>query len=287
MLKLVLRFSLLSWLILIGLLFAFRSLGNINPAPILSYISSTSFNNADIMLTDISQGMRVNLTNSPSVNDGLLWSLDGRYLFYRSSRATYWTYFALDTQSWGSRLLVSFVRDTRVSGIGYETVSFYDSYSFEDIYISLKTGQRIPLSDVACQPPNCFSMSNPPSQLSVSLLDDAVYAELQVIDWETMTPVSFEQLPVWSADTSAFVFRSNLQGWSDIYFSTAKGGFARRLTNSSEFEDSLAWSYDGRWISYTQFVNGRSDVFVLELATGQIWNISNHQRADFEPSWQP
>jgi Tol biopolymer transport system component len=280
----------LLWLSLLVFLFAFYQLGRVYSAPLLAYSSSVTYQNADIVLADVPSRMRVNVTNHETTNDSLQWSMDGRYLVFRSTRETFWTFFALDTESWSIRQLASFDRETSLWSLSSDTAIFMDNYSGEETIIILSPGEeRLSADDsiFTCNPPNCYIMGAVVYRIEARLVDAAVYVELVEVDWETAGQLSFDQFPLWSRDGERFIFKANVHGQSDIYMGTREAGFAQRLTNSQEVEEMIAWSSDNRWISFTIAVGGRSEVFVLELATGEISNISQNPRPDFNPFWQP
>ena len=305
MLKIALRLVALLWLFLLAFLWTFNQLGQLHHPPLLAYVVNAGYENSDIMLADVNTAMRFNISNDEAQNGNVLWSMDGRYLVFRSSLDIYWTFFVLDTESWQVRELVAFDYDVSLSSAGDNAVIFSDLG--RQIIISLETGEEISFDEQSfyCAPPYCDPSMMYPYQLELSLVEDAVFVELVDIDWSTIDFNTLVQQMLWSSDGESLIFRSNLHGQSDLYMITMEdgfpehlsnsqevearleAGFAQRLTNTKEVEDTLAWSVDMRWIAFTQLVNGYSELFVLELATGRLTNISQSQRPDSNPIWQP
>jgi Tol biopolymer transport system component len=287
MLKFFLQFITLIWFLLVCLMFMMRGISQINSIPVLAYISNADHTNSDIILADVNSGLAVNISNFERQDDTLQWSPDGRYLTFRSTGDTYWNYYLLDTSNWQTTHLISFESDTSIYWYGLQEILLLDNYSRLSQILELETGAiRNTDANDEC---GLYCPFQPLSdyQLKLSLVNDELNVELSEIDWTSNTLIDFEKSPIWSADKQYFIFRTDLQGQSDLYLSGIEGGIAQRLTNTDTSENMVVWSSDGRWISYTDYVEARLDVFVLDLETMEIRNISHYPLPDFSPSWQP
>lgn len=68
--------------------------------------------------------------------------------------------------------------------------------------------------------------------------------------------------PRWSADGAELVFLSNRDGTPQIYRLWLNTGQIARLTRLTSPPDGLAWSPDGRWISFTALVPAESPKWI-------------------------
>src|SRR5262249_12038358 len=94
--------------------------------------------------------------------------------------------------------------------------------------------------------------------------------------------------PSFSPDGRQIAFRS-ARGGGGICLMPAKGGAVRRLT---DFGFHPAWSPDGKQIAVgtvsitnPQIRPARSEIFVVDVATGAWWRIAGGDAA--QPSWSP
>jgi Tol biopolymer transport system component len=132
-----------------------------------------------------------------------------------------------------------------------------------------------------------------------------------------------ESEPSWSPDGSQLAYQSQRPGWA-LYRSNLNGNEEMPLTTSTSW--SPAWSPDGQWIAYstgsaiykisctgedrqilTQGGNcgrpawstdgqalvfhstrsGNNEIYILDLESGEITQITNHPARDFQASWSP
>lgn len=92
----------------------------------------------------------------------------------------------------------------------------------------------------------------------------------------------------WSPDgeQAAFVAMNDLFE-ADIYLSDARGGAARNLTNTTQWDDLPVWSPDGTQLAYLSSPRATQDLFVLDLATGESRNLTNTTANEHYPAWSP
>ncbi len=90
----------------------------------------------------------------------------------------------------------------------------------------------------------------------------------------------------WSPNGRQIVFHTNRDGNFEIYVMDSDGKFPTRLTNYAGVDQFPDWSPDGREIVFRR----DTDIFVMELASGQVRRMTNalplNQMAVWSPSGQ-
>ncbi len=73
----------------------------------------------------------------------------------------------------------------------------------------------------------------------------------------------------------------------ELIIADADGENARTIARSREPLMSPAWSPDRRRLAYVSFDNGRSVVFIQELATGKLTRVISERGINGAPAWSP
>jgi Tol biopolymer transport system component len=60
----------------------------------------------------------------------------------------------------------------------------------------------------------------------------------------------------------------------------------QRFTNQGS-DVSPAWSPDGRQLAFVSYRDGNAEIYLLDLPTGSLRNLTNHPAPDTSPVWSP
>jgi len=91
-----------------------------------------------------------------------------------------------------------------------------------------------------------------------------------------------------SPDGSRFAFVVFAGGGSELAIVETEGGLDRRVRPEGIGAiDNPAWSPDGRSIVFTGMVGGLSDLFLYDLETEEVRQLTKDKHADVHPTWAP
>jgi TolB protein len=103
----------------------------------------------------------------------------------------------------------------------------------------------------------------------------------------TRTQKGINISPRWNPRTGREIaFISNRGGSPGIYVMDASGANQRPLISRGGHADSPSWSPDGRYIAFTYGGAGSFQVFVADVASGQLLQLTSQGRNE-SPSWSP
>ncbi len=92
--------------------------------------------------------------------------------------------------------------------------------------------------------------------------------------------------PAWAPDGWRIAFVSGRAGSDDIFLMEADGQGDQRLTYHDSFDKHPTWSPDGRFIAFwSDRQGGRRQIWLLDLKTGSLRNLSNSPSDDWDPVW--
>jgi TolB protein len=103
----------------------------------------------------------------------------------------------------------------------------------------------------------------------------------------TRTPKSVNISPRWNPRTGREIaFISDRGGSPQVYVMDASGANQRRLVARGGHADSPSWSPDGRYLAFTYGGAGSFQVFIADVASGQLLQLTSQGRNE-SPAWSP
>ncbi|MFQ5740734.1 MAG: hypothetical protein ACE5JX_17155 [Acidobacteriota bacterium] len=95
--------------------------------------------------------------------------------------------------------------------------------------------------------------------------------------------------PTFSPTGQQIAFVSDRSGTPQLWVMDSDGSNVRRLVFEGGHCDSPAWSPDGRFILYSWQAPGQwtHDVYVAEVATGRIYQLTSGRGSNENPAWSP
>jgi Tol biopolymer transport system component len=97
--------------------------------------------------------------------------------------------------------------------------------------------------------------------------------------------------PAWSPDGTLIVYSSDQNQQSPyctLWLMNADGSNPHSLLEAgSFFEIGATWSPDGTRIAYQSDRSGNPEIYIMDLASGERTNVTQHSNLDANPAWSP
>lgn len=107
------------------------------------------------------------------------------------------------------------------------------------------------------------------------------FTRLTLGDWDDADPDL-------SPDGRQVAFASNRDGDWEIFILDLHSGELRQITNDTAYQTAPAWSPDGLWLAYEQYVNTSLEIFIQPLdGTFDAIQLTFDPAADHSPAWHP
>jgi Tol biopolymer transport system component len=103
-----------------------------------------------------------------------------------------------------------------------------------------------------------------------------------------LSTTEFDYSPSFSPDGKWIVFTSERDGSADIYRVHLDGSGLERLTNDPSFDDQAVLSPDGSRLAFVSTRGrGTADVWILDLKSRRLRNLTGGAGSNFRPRWSP
>jgi len=197
----------------------------------------------DIFVMDVNGLEKINLTNSPSLDYGPVWSHNGSKIVFVSQRNGYSELFMMNAD-----------------GSGLHSISAV---------------LQLPDEIVKCR-----SIYGPNTQNS-SEEDSEYYLELPY-------GCMLDNAPAWSPDGSKIAFVSARDGNQEIYMMNVDSTGLKNISNHPADDADPSWSPDGLKIVFTSNRDGEYyQIFIMNIDGSDVIQITSDYGNKFSPAWRP
>jgi TolB protein len=237
---------------------------------------SSAFN-SEVMVMNTGQGSPLNLTGHAADREYLAdWSPDGQHILFLSNRNSAFG-------AYGEREFTNlFVMDVDCEGCSARQLGSFDLFNARPRWSP--DGRRILFAAPGyLDSPDPLADMDWDTEIYVVNSDGSDLRQLTHND-------EYDGLPAWSPDGAQIAFLSPLIGQTRVYLMNADGSQLRSLAGGrlSEYfngETALVWSPDGRYLATVFYPDGAPDICRIEVATGEVRNLTRHPNADQSPVW--
>ena len=214
-----------------------------------------------IVVARVRDGAVTTVTDSVSINQSPVWSPDGKWLYFVSSRLGPSDLFAVRISRAGSADGPP-IRLTTGLGVHSFSISAAGTQFAYDVYTATA---------------NVWSLPFPPNGATQAAAT-AVTSGIQVIEEESA-----------SRDGHWLFYDSNVSGVSLLYRQRLPSGDPEQLTSGPSDDFSPALSPDGRELAFHSWRSGSGsrDVYVMPLDGGPVQRVTSSLLQESAPTWSP
>ncbi len=100
---------------------------------------------------------------------------------------------------------------------------------------------------------------------------------------------SIDTSPDWSPSGQQIAFISDRSGSPQVWLMDSDGSNVRRLVQEGGHCDSPSWSPNGQYILYSWQAPSqwKHDIYIVQVATGQIFQLTSGRGSNESPGWSP
>ncbi|NJD78306.1 MAG: hypothetical protein FIB08_14645 [Candidatus Methanoperedens sp.] len=193
--------------------------------------------NADIWITNLSSGERIQLTRDLS-EDALPKGWNGRKITFTSNRGGSMDIWTIDADGTNLTQLTT-----------YSSYDFYSSFSPD--------GKKIVFT------------SNRSGNSDIWVMDADGRNQRQV----TTSP-SEDMIPSWAPDSRRILFRSNRSGSGDIWMIDSDGTNLTQVTEGPAGDWGASFSPDGRRITFDSESSGRMEIWIMDADGSNLMQLT-------------
>ncbi len=208
----------------------------------------------------VSDGEAFPITDGQTLVWSPYWSVDGRFLYFVSSRGG-----SMDL--WQARIAEDGSQEGNplplTSGLGIRSALF----SPDETKLAYSRGRLVA---------NVWRVPILSNRL-------ATWADAQQITFDQ----AFIEFVDLSPDGSQLLVSSDRTGNQDIWILPAEGGEMRPLTNDPTHDWEPSLSRDGKEIAFYAYRSGNRDIWVMPIGGGPARQLTYHEAADTDPVWSP
>lgn len=260
---------------------------------------SRHLTNSDIFVADADGGNLQRLTDHPGFDGGARWSPDGSMIAFISGRAGGAKLYLMNADGSKQRRLTDLVEGDETSHSwspdGQSIVFTVMIKRQTTVWTARADGSQVARLTTGDRTETSPAWSPSGRELAYVSTKRANVA-LRVLDLASMTerelaqPLTGKTDLVWTADGKHLVFegRADNNPRSDIYMVSAAGGEAVNLSKHPAEEMNARVSPAGDRVSFVSYRAGAfGQVFVLDLQSGALKQITDSGKHEFRPVWRP
>ncbi len=214
----------------------------------------------------------------------LMWSPDGRRLYFTSAANGLTTFLRVDARAGGRpervNLPISAIASPTLSRRGNRLL-FSEGRADADIW-RLEIATRKQERWIASTLPDQTPQYSPDGRRIAFASARSGTTQVWICDTDASHAVQLTSIagsagtPRWSPDGSQIVFDGRVNGNQDIYAIAASGGAPRRLTDHAAIDGIASWSRDGRWIYFASNRTGEFQVWKMLAGGGEAAQVTRH-----------
>jgi Tol biopolymer transport system component/DNA-binding winged helix-turn-helix (wHTH) protein len=240
------------------------TLGDYNPSVSpdgsrIAFVRGINGATSDLFTIPIGGGApsRVTWDNQDLV--GVDWSADGRSLVYATDRAGGYTIWRVGLDGTAPQLVVGGAAKLKHPSVARTSGRLtYESWAYE------------------------INLWEAPSSDRLDLEGDLTATLRPAVQ----TSDQWNHSPDLSPDETQLAFISTRSGGAEVWISDRDGGRARQLTTFNRASMRVPrWSPDGKAILISAAVNGQSDLYSIDAASGALTRLTDDPEDEVAPAW--
>lgn len=270
--------------------------------------TENSYYQKQIFIVDISEGKTEQITHE-SENIAPSWSPDSEDLVFLSSRDGSWAIYTMKMD--GSSI------KKRTDGLGFVDQPFWSPSGYEVILadreniisdsdlIKIELG-KFGYQNLTNNEAEEFDPAWSPDGTKIAFISDRDGSfEIYIMDSDGSNQTRLtnngdpENLPHWSPDGSMIAFQSFVNDSWDIFVMGSDGSDLVQITDHPAADLSPVWSPDGSMLAFVTLRDDdqweqcrdtrdcNSEIYIVALASGEHFRLTENSKADVSPAWQP